>query len=87
MTELHDAMDTKKYEKLESYSRIHEAEKKAVGALPEEQKKEGSALFERLQERIFRDQMLKDIEHPYAEGRPVYDVTFENVQAGELVAN
>jgi NAD+ synthase (glutamine-hydrolysing) len=27
-------------------------------------------------------QMLRDIGHPYAEGRPVYDVTFENVQAG-----
>ncbi|AOY99019.1 NAD(+) synthase [Cupriavidus sp. USMAHM13] len=27
--------------------------------------------------------MLKDLGHPYAEGKPVYDVTFENVQAGE----
>jgi NAD+ synthase (glutamine-hydrolysing) len=27
-------------------------------------------------------QMLADMDHPYAEGRPVYDVTFENVQAG-----
>jgi NAD+ synthase (glutamine-hydrolysing) len=27
-------------------------------------------------------QMLKDMRHPYAEGKPVYDVTFENVQAG-----
>ena len=26
--------------------------------------------------------MLKDIAHPYAEGKPVYDITFENVQAG-----
>jgi NAD+ synthase (glutamine-hydrolysing) len=32
-------------------------------------------------------QMLKDIEHPYAEGRPVYDVTFENVQAGERTSH
>lgn len=28
-------------------------------------------------------QMFKDIGHPFAEGKPVYDVTFENVQAGE----
>lgn len=28
-------------------------------------------------------QMLKDIGHPFADGQPVYDVTFENVQAGE----
>jgi len=27
-------------------------------------------------------QMLKDMDHPYAKGEPVYDVTFENVQAG-----
>ena len=27
-------------------------------------------------------QMLRDIGHPFAEGRPVHDVTFENVQAG-----
>lgn len=27
--------------------------------------------------------MLQDIEHPYAKGDPVYDTTFENVQAGE----
>ena len=26
--------------------------------------------------------MLEDIGHPYAQGKPVYDVTFENVQAG-----
>ncbi len=26
--------------------------------------------------------MLQEIGHPYAEGQPVYDITFENVQAG-----
>jgi NAD+ synthase (glutamine-hydrolysing) len=26
--------------------------------------------------------MLQDLKHPYARGEPVYDVTFENVQAG-----
>lgn len=29
------------------------------------------------------EQMLKDLGHPYADGEPVYDITFENVQAGE----
>jgi len=28
------------------------------------------------------NQMLADMGHPYAKGEPVYDVTFENVQAG-----
>ena len=27
-------------------------------------------------------QMLEDMDHPFANGEPVYDVTFENVQAG-----
>jgi NAD+ synthase (glutamine-hydrolysing) len=27
-------------------------------------------------------QMLADMKHPFASGEPIYDVTFENVQAG-----
>jgi NAD+ synthase (glutamine-hydrolysing) len=33
------------------------------------------------------DQMLRDINHPHAKGEPVYDVTFENVQAGERTSH
>ena len=29
------------------------------------------------------EQLLRDIGHPFARGEPVYDITFENVQAGE----
>jgi NAD+ synthase (glutamine-hydrolysing) len=32
-------------------------------------------------------QMLKDIGHPFADGKPVYDITFENVQAGERTSH
>jgi NAD+ synthase (glutamine-hydrolysing) len=32
-------------------------------------------------------QMLKDLGHPFADGQPVYDVTFENVQAGERTSH
>lgn len=32
-------------------------------------------------------QMLKDIGHPFAEGEPQYDITFENVQAGERTSH
>ena len=28
------------------------------------------------------EQMLRDLDHPFSDGEPVYDVTFENVQAG-----
>ncbi len=33
------------------------------------------------------EQMLKDIDHPFSDGEPVYDVTFENVQAGERTSH
>jgi NAD+ synthase (glutamine-hydrolysing) len=32
-------------------------------------------------------QMLRDIGHPFADGQEVYDVTFENVQAGERTSH
>lgn len=32
-------------------------------------------------------QMLRDIDHPYSRGEPVYDITFENVQAGERTSH
>ncbi len=32
-------------------------------------------------------QMLRDLDHPYAHGDQVYDVTFENVQAGERTSH
>ncbi len=38
--------------------------------------------FEEIDIRPAAEQMLKDLDHPYAGGEAVYDVTFENVQAG-----
>jgi len=32
-------------------------------------------------------QMMQDIGHPFSDGKPVYDVTFENVQAGERTSH
>lgn len=37
---------------------------------------------EELDIRPAAQQMLADLDHPFARGEPVYDVTFENVQAG-----
>src|SRR5439155_18164270 len=31
--------------------------------------------------------MLRDLQHPYARGELVYDLTFENVQAGERTSH
>ena len=38
--------------------------------------------FEEIDIRPAARQMLDDLGHPFADGEPVYDVTFENVQAG-----
>jgi NAD+ synthase (glutamine-hydrolysing) len=32
-------------------------------------------------------QMMRDIGHPFSDGEPVYDITFENVQAGERTSH
>ncbi|MEE4348803.1 MAG: NAD(+) synthase [Pacificimonas sp.] len=40
------------------------------------------ATAEELDIRPAAELMLKDMDHPFAGGEPVYDVTFENVQAG-----
>src|SRR5581483_3647210 len=57
-TELTDALNTKKYPKLESYQRVHQAKENVVDALDEAQRDNGGDLFDRLKERIFRDEML-----------------------------
>jgi len=33
------------------------------------------------------EQMLKDLGHPFVDGHPQYDITFENVQAGERTSH
>jgi polyribonucleotide nucleotidyltransferase len=80
--ELTDAMDTKKYTKIDSYHRIHEAKKKVVEAATEEQKKEVSELFDRLKERIFRDEMLKNRRRP--DGRAFDEIRNIDVEVGVL---
>ena len=81
-TELADAMDTKKYSKIDSYHRIADLKKKAIEALPEEHRTEGAELFSRLKERVFRDQMLKDRRRP--DGRKFDEIRKIEVEVGVL---
>ena len=81
-TELTDALDTKKYAKLESYHRVHEAKKKAVEALPEEEQAEAKELFDSLKERIFRDEMLKAKRRP--DGRAFDEIRNIDCEVGVL---
>ena len=58
---LRDALDTAKYPKLESYGLVDTIHKEIVGEIPEddeEKHKLADRAFERLRERIFRDDML-----------------------------
>jgi len=80
--ELKDALNTEKYEKLESYRRIAECKHKAVDALPEEQKAEGKKLLDLLKETIFREEMLKDRRRP--DGRAFDQVRKIDIEVGVL---
>ena len=63
--DLSDALNTEKYTKLESYSRIDEAKHKTLALFDEEvEQAQASKAFDALKERIFRDEMLKDRRRP-----------------------
>ncbi len=63
--DLSDALNTQKYAKIESYSRVDQAKAKAMALFTEEtQLAEAGKTFDVLKERIFRDEMLKDRRRP-----------------------
>src|SRR5690606_34332057 len=67
--DLADALDTKKYGKIESYAKVDELHAKAVELIASEggddaAKSEAGSLFDRLKERIFRDEILKSKRRP-----------------------
>ncbi|MEK7404799.1 MAG: polyribonucleotide nucleotidyltransferase [Acidobacteriota bacterium] len=63
-TQLADALDTAKYPKTESYSKVEALRQQAVEAAAEELKEETGKTFDLLKERIFRDQVLIDRQRP-----------------------
>ena len=80
--ELTEALNTKKYQKLESYQRVANARDKVVTPLPEDQSEEGGDLFDRLKERIFRDEMLKARRRP--DGRKFDEIRTIESEVGVL---
>ena len=67
--DLEDALDTHKHEKLESYSLVDAAKKKAVELFPEaaeddDKLKMIKRIFDALKEKIFRDEILRKRERP-----------------------
>jgi polyribonucleotide nucleotidyltransferase len=90
-TDLTDALDTKKYPKLESYKRVHEQKVRAVAAITEgitdadqvaAAKREAADLFDRLKERIFRDEMLQKRRRP--DGRAFDEIRNIDCEVGVL---
>ena len=66
---LHEALDTARYPKLESYVRVAAIEKEIKESIPEEEedkRKLAARAFERLRERIFRDDVVKKHRRPDA---------------------
>ena len=80
--ELTDALDTKKYPKLESYARVDALHDRVIEEAPEEQKVEAGKLFDTLKERIFRDEMLD--KHRRPDGRAFDEVRSIWAEAGVL---
>ncbi len=80
--QLTDALNTQKYPKLESYSRVAELKKQVVESLPEERRDEGKKVFDALKERIFRDEMLKNHRRP--DGRAFDEIRNITIEAGVL---
>jgi polyribonucleotide nucleotidyltransferase len=73
--ELTDALNTKKYQKIESYQRV-------VEPFPEDEREERGDLFDHLKERIFRDEMLRARRRP--DGRAFDEIRAIESEVGVL---
>jgi polyribonucleotide nucleotidyltransferase len=82
---LHDALDTKKHPKKESYALVAEVKKAIQEAIPEEdeeKRKLAERAFERLREKIFRDDILNHKRRP--DGRAFDEIRAINCEVGFL---
>jgi polyribonucleotide nucleotidyltransferase len=80
--DLTDALNTQKYDKLTSYSKVAEIKERVVKALPEEQQEEAAKCYDALKERIFRDEMLK--KHRRPDGRAFDEIRQITIETGVL---
>ncbi len=80
--ELSDALNTKKYEKLESYARVDALHDRVVEEAADDQKDEANKAFNALKERVFRDEMLEARRRP--DGRAFDEVREIWGEAGVL---
>jgi polyribonucleotide nucleotidyltransferase len=81
-TDLTDALNTKKHDKLTSYSLVAQIKERTVKALPEEQQEEAGKCYDALKERIFRDEMIKNHRRP--DGRAFDEIRQITIETGVL---
>jgi polyribonucleotide nucleotidyltransferase len=82
---LHDALDTAKYPKKESYKRVDEIKAEVLATIPEddeELQKEAKRAFERLREEYFRDDVLHRRRRP--DGRAFDQIRAISCEVGLL---
>jgi polyribonucleotide nucleotidyltransferase len=80
--DLTDALNTQKYPKLESYSRVAAVRQRVIEPIPDDQKAEAGKCYDALKERIFRDEMLKNRRRP--DGRAFDQVRPIAIETGVL---
>jgi polyribonucleotide nucleotidyltransferase len=80
--DLMDALNTKKYDKLESYARVDALHDRVVEEAGEENKSEADKIFHHLKERVFRDEMLEARRRP--DGRAFDEIRTIWGEAGVL---
>ena len=82
---LHDALDTAKYPKKESYRRVEEVLAEILAGIPaenEELQKQAKQAFERLREKIFREDVLRHHRRP--DGRAFDQIRAISCEVGLL---
>ncbi|HTP32192.1 MAG TPA: polyribonucleotide nucleotidyltransferase [Candidatus Acidoferrales bacterium] len=81
-TDLTDALNTQKYDKLTSYALVAQIKERAVKAQSEEQQDEAGKCYDSLKERIFRDEMLSNHRRP--DGRAFDEIRPITIETGVL---
>ena len=86
-SDLTDALDTCKYSKLESYARVDELRAKAIALVAAEggdeaAQQEAGEIFDRLKEKIFRDEILRRRRRP--DGRAFDEIRPVSMEVGLL---
>jgi polyribonucleotide nucleotidyltransferase len=80
--QLTDALNTQKYPKAESYTRVAELKKAVVASAEPEQADLTGKMFDALKERIFRDQILGEKHRP--DGRALDEIRPISIEVGIL---